>query len=120
MNAAGLFKELIGAPFRTMPPKMAKSPDNRPISVDFSKKIPLFPNARDAMRLLQRRLSTRIQHTQTMQMIFAASSSLPAADSVDPIEHPGCPPSRTKPARLAIAGHEAETLCQKRRLQFIT
>ena len=48
MKAAGLFNELIGAPLRIMPPKMAISPDNRPISVDFSKKIPLFPNGRDA------------------------------------------------------------------------
>jgi len=99
MNAAGLFNELIGAPFRTIPPKMAMSPDNSPISVDFSKKIPLFPNGRDAGRLLQRRLPTCIQHPQTMQMIFAASSSLLATDGIRRIEHLGCPSSRTKPAR---------------------
>ena len=116
MNAAGLFSELIGAPLRIIPPKIAMSPDNSPISVDFSKKIPLFPNGRDAGRLLQRRLPTCIQHPQTMQMIFAASSSLLATDEVRRIEHLGCPSSRTKPAR-PVQVMTVETSWQKCRAQ---
>ncbi len=119
MNAAGLFNELIGAPLRIMPPKMAMSPDNRPISVDFSKKIPLFPNGRDAGRLLQRRLPTCIQHPQTMQMIFAASSSLLAADSVGRSSIPDA----LHLARSSLDPFQVmtvETSCLKRRLQSTT
>ena len=112
MNAAGLFSELIGAPLRIMPPKIAMSPDNSPISVDFSKKIPLFPNGRDARRLLQRRLPTCIQHPQTMQMISAASSSLLAAESIGLFEHLGHPFSRTKLAR-PIPGHDRRNFMAK-------
>ena len=112
MNAAGLFKELIGAPFRIMPPKIATRPDTRPISVDFSKKIPLFPNARDTRRLLQRRLPTCIQHSQMMQMIFAAFPSLLAADLVSFAEHLRCPSSYMQ---IHLKRHAAaiRTSCKK-------